>query len=473
MNNSQTMSSIRDKSNSKSKYSTEENDSELLNINDLLKYLTIIIPRFNTADYDIIYTIFGRREEEFINLIKNVKYFGKSDSLICYGNNNQVLKIFLDNAINNNLKDINIKKFVINGYFDTNEEILLKEICNCLGFKASGGFSHYKKTLENYFKNDNIKDNIIIVIYFDYIDHLVHKKKQRLLYTLFDLVHLSKNLLLIGFTYNYNLMDYMEKRINSRYSHKTIFISIENYIDVVNAIEKTLEKKIENEKSPNNNINKINNLYEDNIKVYEKCGKLFFSCLINEKNEDFIFYLEKMVKLGMSLEGILNRIKQHILLIKIEIENYKNEKNIENIDKLSLIEIISNLTKKVIEEEKRGIILNMLLKCSKFQLMLFICLVSCISKYKEKIILKTFYNKCKTMLTKYMQKRSKYDIVLIQKFLEELNNCNLISVKNDDRYGKIYQLKLPLSETRKILQSLKEYNKLDSEMIKLCENINW
>ena len=469
--NSQTMSSIRDKSNSKSKYSTEENDSELLNISDLLKYLTIIIPRFNTADYDIIYTIFGRREEEFINLIKNVKNFGKSDSLICYGNNNQVLKIFLDNAINNNnfIKDINIKKIVINGYFDTDEELLLKEICNCLGFKTSGGFSYLKKTLENYFKNDNIKDNIIIVIYFDYIDHLVHKKKQRLLYTLFDLVYMSKNLLLIGFTNNYNLMDYMEKRINSRYSHKTIYISIENYIEVVNAIEKTLEKKIENEKSPNNSIN----IYEDDVKVYEKCGKLFFSCLINEKNEDFIFYLEKMVKLGMSLEGILNRIKQHILLVKVEIENYKNEKNIESIDKPTLIEIISNLTKKVIEEEKRGIILNMLLKCSKFQLMLFICLVSCISKYKEKIILKTFYNKCKTMLTKYMQKKSKYDLVLIQKFLEELSNCNLISVKNDDKYGKIYQLKLPLSETRKILQSLKEYDKLDSEMIKLCENIKW
>ena len=77
------------------------------------------------------------------------------------------------------------------------------------------------------------------------------------------------------------------------------------------------------------------------------------------------------------------------------------------------------------------------------------------------------------MLTKYMQKKSKYDFVLIQKFLEELSNCNLISVKNDDKYGKIYQLKLPLSETRKILQSLKEYDKLDSEMIKLCENIKW
>ena len=180
-----------------------------------------------------------------------------------------------------------------------------------------------------------------------------------------------------------------------------------------------------------------------------------------------------MKKLGMSLEGILNKIKQHLVLTKIGIENYKNEKHIESIDKLTLIEIISNLTKKMIEEEKRGNFLNMLLKCSKFQMTLFICLVSCVCKYKEKVILTTFYNKYKTMLTKYLQKRSGYDLILIQKYLEELNNCNLINIRNDEKYGKVYQLKLPLSEIRKILNCLKEYNKLDSEMIKLYENINW
>ena len=70
-------------------------------------------------------------------------------------------------------------------------------------------------------------------------------------------------------------------------------------------------------------------------------------------------------------------------------------------------------------------------------------------------------------------KRSSYDLILIQKFLEDLNNCNLISIKNDEKYGKLYQLKLPLSEIRKILVLLKNSNKLDTEMVKLCDNIKW
>ena len=116
----------------------------------------------------------------------------------------------------------------------------------------------------------------------------------------------------------------------------------------------------------------------------------------------------------------------------------------------------------------------MLLKCSKFQLTLFICLTSCVSQFREKILLSTFYNKYKSFLAKYLlSKRSKFDLILIQKFLEDLNNCNLISIRNDEKYGKLYQLKLPLSEIKKILQKLKEYNKLDTEMIKLCDNIKW
>ena len=115
----------------------------------------------------------------------------------------------------------------------------------------------------------------------------------------------------------------------------------------------------------------------------------------------------------------------------------------------------------------------MLLKCSKFQLTLFICLTSCVSQFREKILLSTFYNKYKTIMYKYLSKRSNYDLILIQKYLEDLNNCNLISIKNDEKYGKLYQLNLPLCEIRKILQTLKQSNKFDCEMVKLYENIKW
>ena len=455
----------------KSKKIKEKLNPDEININTLKKYLTYMIPRFVSTDYDLIYTIFGNREQEYLSLVDNVRKEHRSDSIICYGNNNQILKVFIDNQIKNYSEQINISTIVINGYFDSNEESLLKEICNNLNIKTKAGYDNYKKALDNFFlKKTQDEDEALIIIYCDYIDHLVHKKKQRLLYTLFELINKSRNILLIGFTYNYNLMDQMEKRIRSRSTQKTMYINIEDYEKVLNAVEKAFQKNIFN----NDENNKDKDRYsEEEIQEFQNIGKNFYECLLTEESDDYIFYLEKLVKLGTSIDGILTKIQNHLLMIKIEVDNYQKEKNTDVINKKDLSQIIIKLTRKIVENEKRGYTLNMLLKCSKFQLTLFICLTSCVSQFRDKIILSTFYNKYKTIMSNYLSKRSNYDLILIQKYLEDLNNCNLISIKNDEKYGKLYQLKLPLCEIRKILQTLKQTGKLDSEMNKLLNNIKW
>ncbi len=463
------MKSHNKKSKSKEKKSKKGQDPNTININTLKKYLTWIIPHFTSTDYDLIYTIFGKREQEYMSLIDNVKNEHRSDSIICYGNNSQILKVFLDNTIKNYQEEIDISTISINGYFDSNEEFLLKEICNNLKIDSKAGYDNYKKALDNFFLKKTQEDSII-VIYCDYIDHLVHKKKQRLLYTLFELINKSRNILLIGFTYNYNLMDQMEKRIRSRSSQKTMYINIDDYQSVLNAIEKSFHKDLKNSQEDEEN-NKKDKLSDEEIEEFENCGKNFYDCLITEESDDYIFYLEKLVKLGTSIDGILTKIQNHLLMVKIAVDNYQKENNTNFIEKTELAKIINKLTKKIVDNERRGYTLNMLLKCSKFQLTLFICLTSCVSQFREKILLTTFYNKYKTIMKNY--KRSSYDLILIQKYLEELNNCNLIYIKNDEKYGKLYQLKLPLSEIRKILLELKNKNKLDSEMIKLLNNIKW
>ena len=176
----------------KSKKIKEKSNQDEINISTLKKYLTNIIPRFTSTDYDLIYTIFGNREQEYLSLIDNVRKEHRSDSIICYGNNNQILKVFIDNAINNYSEEINFSTILINGYFDSNEESLLKEICNNLNIKSRAGYDNYKKALDNFFlKKTQDEDEKLIIIYCDYIDHLVHKKKQRLLYTLFELINKS------------------------------------------------------------------------------------------------------------------------------------------------------------------------------------------------------------------------------------------------------------------------------------------
>jgi hypothetical protein len=270
-------------------------------------------------------------------------------------------------------------------------------------------------------------------------------------------------------------MDQMEKRIRSRSSQKTMYINIDDYQKVINALEKAFTKNSlldndansDDESSINNEIKSIDENYSDNI------GRNFYECLINEENDEYIFYLEKMVKMGMSIEAILTKIQHHLLLIGIEIEKYRKENDTNKLKKDDLIYIIKKITNKIINKERTGYTYNMLVNCTKFQLTLFICLTSCVSQYKsDKTLLSTFYNQFKRLTTQYQKgKRSELDLILVQKFLEDLNNCNLISIKNDEKYGKTYQLKLPLCEIKKILKRLKENHLLDNEMIKLCENI--
>ena len=230
------------KSGKKSKIIPSEISTHDINIPSLRNYLKAKTPHLSTKDYDVIYSIFGQNEHEYLSLIENVMKEKRSDSIICYGNNNQILKVFIDRAVENYSEEINISKIEINGYFDTNEESLLKEICNKLNIESKAGYDNYKKALDHFFLKKT-QDESLILIYCDYIDHLVHKKKQRLLYTLFELVNKSKNILLIGFTYNYNLMDQMEKRIRSRSSQKTMYINIPNNISIINALEKFFQKK--------------------------------------------------------------------------------------------------------------------------------------------------------------------------------------------------------------------------------------
>ena len=466
----------KNKKKEKKEFSSDDN----FDIPTLKKYLDSKIPHFSSFDYDLIYAIFGSKEQEYLSLIENVRKEHRSDSIICYGNNNQILKVFLNRAITNYEEEINIKKIEINGYFDTNEETLLKEICFSLNIKSKAGYDNYKKALDNFFLKKT-QDDTMIIIYCDYVEHLVHKKKQRLLYTLFELVNKSKNILFIGFTYNYNLMDQMEKRIRSRSSQKTMYINIEDFTSVINALEKAfikkslLEKDSDNEIEENkieteNNINSEKNSSEETDDIGEK----FFSCLINVENDKYVNYLEKLVKMGMSIEGILTKIQHHLLLTRLEIGKFQKMNDTNKIKSDEILDIIKKVTESIIEKERTGYTYNMLLKLTKLQKTLFICLTSCVSQNSDKVLLSQFYNHFKKITKDYLkQKRSDFDLILIQKYLEDLNNCNLISIKNDDKYGKIYQLKLPLCEIRKILKKLKENNLLDTEMIKLCDDIKW
>ena len=101
--------------NIKDKKTKKATSSDTLDIPTLKKYLDKKIPYFSSFDYDLVLSIFGKKLPEYLNIIDNVIQEKRSDSIICYGNNNQILKVFLDNAISNYSSEINITKIELNG----------------------------------------------------------------------------------------------------------------------------------------------------------------------------------------------------------------------------------------------------------------------------------------------------------------------------------------------------------------------
>jgi hypothetical protein len=71
-------------------------------------------------------------------------------------------------------------------------------------------------------------------------------------------------------------------------------------------------------------------------------------------------------------------------------------------------------------------------------------------------------------------RKSKLDITLVRKYLEEFYNSNLIGIIKNEKYGNIYQLKMGLYETVKLVKSLEsqDENILDEDMKRLLNKFN-
>ena len=182
-------------------------DSLITELNSMLKSVSY-------TNYDIIAPIFAEYTSTCDELLSNILLTKSSDVVLSYGNNNYILGILIDHLLYKKYKhddSFTYTTIKFNGYIHTTEDYVLKTICDKLNVrKPRAGFDNYQKSLFAYFdkaKATKHVDNHIIIIYYENFEHLMAKKKQILLYTLMELINNSHNILLIGFTSHYNLID--------------------------------------------------------------------------------------------------------------------------------------------------------------------------------------------------------------------------------------------------------------------------
>lgn len=360
---------------------------------DLVVSLENSIKFMNNYNPYILSSLFNTSYNEMNFIVRKLLLEHNSEILVSYGLNYATTKVLTESLINYHLEltefqDYNIKRIDFNAYIHSTEEYIFNEIVEALGIKEErGNFHSYQKILETHFEklnkkvfkyknsNDYIENNLdaepvkptknkkknnknnininfkkpmstpkdFLVIYFHNIEHLFVKKKQTLFYTLLEILNKSCNVLFIGMTNTFNLVDLMEKRVRSRFSHKLYQVTIDKKIDIFNTLGIILNsewiennydsndptkmdqfinssKNIEGENSNNNDSIKQNtnddNKSADNKSLFNKSVyykdnvdplNIFRMALFD--NKDFCEKLRYYFDLGISGVDMLTRVK--------------------------------------------------------------------------------------------------------------------------------------------------------------------
>ncbi|KAL2302081.1 hypothetical protein Nmel_009491 [Mimus melanotis] len=130
----------------------------------------------------------------------------------------------LPQLLNHVLKDLREMK-------QTNDRVALKEITrqlqleNVVGDKVFGSFAENLAFLLEALRKGNRTSSCPILFVLDEFDLFVHHKNQTLLYNLFDISQSAQTpVTVIGLTCRQDILELLEKRVKSRFSHRQIYL---------------------------------------------------------------------------------------------------------------------------------------------------------------------------------------------------------------------------------------------------------
>nr|XP_008115331.1 PREDICTED: origin recognition complex subunit 4 isoform X3 [Anolis carolinensis] len=119
----------------------------------------------------------------------------------------------------------------LNGLLQTNDKIALKEITrqlnleNVVGDKVFGSFAENLTFLLEALKRGDRAHSCPVLFVLDEFDLFVHHRNQTLLYNLFDVSQSAQTpIAVIGLTCRLDILELLEKRVKSRFSHRQIHL---------------------------------------------------------------------------------------------------------------------------------------------------------------------------------------------------------------------------------------------------------
>ncbi|NWI41244.1 ORC4 protein, partial [Picathartes gymnocephalus] len=193
--------------------------------------------------------LFGMEQQyrHLLELLKRTTVHGESNSALVIGPRgsgktallNHVLKDLREmKQVRENLLEVHLngnqllmKIPFLSGLLQTNDKVALKEITrqlqleNVVGDKVFGSFAENLAFLLEALRKGNRTSSCPILFVLDEFDLFVHHKNQTLLYNLFDISQSAQTpVTVIGLTCRQDILELLEKRVKSRFSHRQIYL---------------------------------------------------------------------------------------------------------------------------------------------------------------------------------------------------------------------------------------------------------
>lgn len=175
-----------------------------------------------------------QEERQLLDLLRRTATSGESNSVLVIGprgsGKSKLIKhvnaeLLLDDHIRENLLQVHL-----NGLLQTDDRIALTEITrqlkleNTLGDKVFGSFSETLQFLLEALKSGDQSSKPILFL-LDEFDLFAHHKNQTLLYNLFDVAQSAQApICVVGITCRLDVIELLEKRVKSRFSHRQIHL---------------------------------------------------------------------------------------------------------------------------------------------------------------------------------------------------------------------------------------------------------
>ncbi|XP_052705165.1 origin recognition complex subunit 4-like [Crassostrea angulata] len=175
-----------------------------------------------------------QEERQLLDLLRRTATSGESNSVLVIGPRGSgksklikhvIAELLLDDHIRENLLQVHL-----NGLLQTDDRIALTEITrqlkleNTLGDKVFGSFSETLQFLLEALKSGDQSSKPILFL-LDEFDLFAHHKNQTLLYNLFDVAQSAQApICVVGITCRLDVIELLEKRVKSRFSHRQIHL---------------------------------------------------------------------------------------------------------------------------------------------------------------------------------------------------------------------------------------------------------